>query len=96
MYVLTVPDKDGHRMIVNLATFEGVMIEATIKQYSLVAYTDYVAGKQPRSILLVTFAELDHANKALEELAENMEKGKVWDADNAKTIILEGGPKYTV
>ncbi len=29
MYVLTVPDKDGHRMIVNLAMFEGVMIEVT-------------------------------------------------------------------
>lgn len=94
MYVLTVPDKDGHRMIVNLAMFEGVMIEATFKQYSLVAYTDYGTDNQPRCILLVTFEELEHANEALKELATYMEKGKVWDAENAKTIILEGGPTY--
>lgn len=94
MFVLTSPDKDGHRMIVNLEMFEGVMIEATIKQYSLVAYTDYVAGQQPRSILLVTFDELGHANEALKELITSIDNGKVWDAENAKTIILEGGPTY--
>ena len=77
MYVLTVSDKEGHRMIVNLAMFEGVMIKKTLNKYSLVAYTDYVAGKQPRSILLVTFEELEHANEALKELVISIDNGKV-------------------
>ena len=94
MYVLTSPDKDGYQKIVNLAMFEGVMIEVTFGKYGLVAYTDYVAGNQPRGILLVIFDELEHANEALKELATCMEKGKMWDAENSKDIILEGGPTY--
>ena len=38
MYVLTSPDKDGYRKIVNLAMFEGVMIEVTFGKYGLIAY----------------------------------------------------------
>lgn len=91
MYVLTSPDKQGYRKIVNLAMFEGVMIEKTLGQYGLIAFTDYVEGNQPKSILLVTFEELEHANQALEELATSMMKGGVWDAENSKAIILEGG-----
>ena len=74
--------------------FEGVMIEESVGKYSLIAFIDYVEGNQPKSILLVTFEELEHANQALESLATSMEKGKVWDAENSKGIILEGGPTY--
>ena len=33
MFVLTSPDKQGNRKIVNLAMFEGVMIEHTLDKY---------------------------------------------------------------
>ena len=94
MFVLTSPDKQGNRKIVNLAMFEGVMIEQTFGQYGLIAFTEYVADNQPRSILLVTFDEQVHANEALKELVISIDNGKVWDADNAKAIILEGGSTY--
>lgn len=94
MFVLTSPDKQGNRKIVNLAMFEGVMIEHTLDKYGLIAFTDDGSGNQPKSILLVTFDELEHANQALEELAIGIKNGDVWDAENAKGIISKGGPTY--